>query len=227
MTDSEIQFERFCLNSGISFVRIPTSNTKSPDYTIKLGDFDAVVEVKEISSNPEEKRLLALPLELWGESECTYYGGPPGERVRKKISDSSRQLKALLQDLRPCLLVIANLTEYPEITDDYAIAAAMFGYEYALISPEAAPEGGAKILKRWHGHGRKTTIQHNRTLSAIGILSMSELCLRMYHNPYSATPIQTSALDLPAITHMRVQDDPEISFTKWTEESSNTQLRLP
>ncbi|MDR0532321.1 MAG: hypothetical protein LBH01_00025 [Verrucomicrobiales bacterium] len=220
MNASEIQFENLCKTSGITYQRIPEGERKSPDYFIKGWDFNALVEIKEICPNPEEKRLARLPLEEWGEKECTYYGGPPGDRIRNKINDAMKQFKAYQGNEFPYIIVIANLTIYPELTDQYAITSAMFGYEAILISSEVAPEGGAKILKRWHGHGKKTTTTHNRSLSAIGVLDMTQPLLHIFHNPYAVKPISNSTLNSLSFIHMRVCNDPSLSFAVWQEQKN-------
>lgn len=217
MTDSELRFEDFCNASSIQFDRIPTANHRTPDYLVRKEKFSAVVEVKEITPDEEEKRILQTPWELWGENECMYYGGAPGGRIRKKITNASKQLKGSPTEELPRIIVLANLTSYEEVCDSYAMAVAMFGFETVLISPQAAPEGGATILRKWHGHRRKLTRFHCRTISALASLQMppSPHLLQIYHNPFSLLPFAPNAFSSASIEHFTVEGDPEVVFTAW------------
>src|SRR4028119_1783347 len=93
MTASEALFEAYCTANAIIFSRVPTEDAPTPDYRISLSDHEVICEVKEVTRNPYEKRLLTLPGELWGEEESVYTGGAPGSRLRKKISDGVPQIK--------------------------------------------------------------------------------------------------------------------------------------
>ena len=218
MIRSETLFEEYCRGVDILAEKIPTRPTQTPDYILAFGQYRLLSEVKEIEQNSYEKALFALPFEQWGENECVYYGGAPGARLRKKIAAASRQLKAYDEQELPTLLVIWNsIRPYPDICDDSAISTAMFGIETALISSQAAPEGGATILKRWHGGDRQCTPRCNTSLSAVGILDTDKdlTNLRIYHNPFARVSLSPVQFSPPRCTHKQVASDPQKSFVAW------------
>lgn len=190
---------------------------KRPDYRVQMGSSEVVVEVKQIEPTPEERLLLASPPEEWN-AENVYHWGMPGERVRKKIAAAVPQLRTLSEGCLPTLLVLYDAVKFwPELLDEYAIKVAMYGIETILISPEAAPEGGASVLARWHGPRRRLTPEHNTTLSAVGILSHDEesVGLTVFHNFYAATPLPIVALAAAGIPQYRLDEAPTQGFPEW------------
>ncbi|HYC73145.1 MAG TPA: hypothetical protein VEB66_18180 [Opitutaceae bacterium] len=165
---------------------------------------------------PKNAGFSRCRFERWGERECTYWGGAPGERVRKKISDANRQLKNSGEGLNPTILLLANFTAYEEVCDHQAMSVAMFGDEYALISSEVAPEGGAKVLKRWHGGNKRMTRAHSRSISAVGCMDQRDgiVALRLYHNPFAQVPLDTSFGGRNVLNFV-AEADPERQFVRW------------
>ena len=47
-TESETNFEDFCRRNGFALLPVPVTTTKTPDYTLTVGEQLVVVEVKEI-----------------------------------------------------------------------------------------------------------------------------------------------------------------------------------
>ncbi len=222
MTESEHLFKEYCLQKNISYERIAEREEKSPDFWVDLGDNKIVVEVKQIDPNDEEREVLSIPPEeLSGEE--VYHWGMPGERIRKKITSGLPQLRTFAKCLHPTLLVIFNnirccgIEMWPELTDENAVKVAMYGIETALISPESAPEGGAKIIHRWHGHRRRLTAEHNTTLSGIAILEKHNdlISLRVYHNYYAANPLSVESLTLVGIPQFVLESEPIGCFPDW------------
>lgn len=219
MTRSENLFEDFCRLEGIACERIAEGQSKSPDYVVHLSSASVVVELKEIALNPEEANLLRVPLEEWDPS-WTYHWGVPGERIRNKITKSIPQLRALCQGSYPGLLLIYNSVSFwPELADGYAVKVAMYGIETAFISPEAAAEGGAQILARWHGQRKKLTCCQNTTLSAVGIMEDADgiTSINCYHNYFARNPIPPEALRFCGIRQFTLKESPEGCFPEWQE----------
>jgi hypothetical protein len=217
MTKSEELFERFCAERKLSFHKIPESKTKSPDYYLEVGGKMIVAEVKQIDANKEESRVLAMPAEDWGQGEI-YHWDIPGERIRNKITSAMPQFKNLSKGQYATLLVVYdNINVWPELIDEYAIRVALYGIETALISSEAAPEGGAKILARWYGMRKKATAHHNTTLSAIAVISEAESSglMNVYHNWYARIPLERELFLLSGVEQFEMEQMPENSFSNW------------
>ena len=217
MTESELLFERFCSDRGIPCSRVQEAETQRPDYRVHLTTVEVIVEVKQIDPTAEERRLLATPCDDWN-PENVYHWGIPGERVRKKISAAIPQLKALSTGSNPTLLVLYDAVKFwPELLDEHALKVAMYGIETALISSEAAPEGGAVVLARWHGQRQRLTPKHNTSLSAIAIMRDQEggVALSVYHNFYASNPLSTEALAAVGIPQYRMSGLPSESFPAW------------
>lgn len=221
MTESEEIFEHFCRERNLCFQRIPEGKTKSPDYYLQIGNVTTVVEIKQIDANTEERQILEKSPEEWSEYEI-YHWGIPGERIRNKITSATRQLKILSKGrYRTLLIVYDNIKMWPELVDEYSIRVAMYGVETALISSEAAPEGGAKILNRWYGMRKKTTAQHNTTLSAIAVMSEEEgnVSMSIYHNWYANIPLDMDLFTLQGVKQFEMEQCPDICFTGWKKAS--------
>lgn len=217
MTKSEQLFELFCAANEIHAERVLTGSRKTPDYILQLGTQTVVAEIKQFDAGPSEKVTLRKPLEEMDESDA-FYSGVPGDRVRAKIDSAMPQLKQLCGKDFPALLVLYdNVQLWPEICDAYAITVAMYGIETCLVSNEVAPEGGAKIINRWHGPARRTTSNDNRSLSAIALLSAHEGVVRMevFHNFFARNPIIPGILIGSNIYHHRLQKNPTQTFAEW------------
>lgn len=217
MTKSEEVFERFCTERKLSFHKIPECKTKSPDYYLKIGGEAIVVEIKQIDANKEERRILAKSAEEWSQNEI-YHWDIPGERIRNKITSAMPQFRVLSKGQYATLLIVYdNIKTWPELIDEYAVRVALYGIETVLISPEAAPEGGAKILGQWYGMRKKATSRHNTTLSAIAVMSEkdSSILMNIYHNWYARIPLQRELFLLSGVEQFEMGQRPENSFGNW------------
>lgn len=217
LTESEKLFERFCLQQDFSYSRINEGASKSPDYSLTICNQVIIVEIKQIDLNKEEKRVLAQPDEEWSDYDV-YHWGIPGERVRKKIKAALPQLKALSSGNLPTLLVLYdNVKFWPELLDEYAIRVAMHGIETAIVSPKVAPEGGAKVIKRWYGHRKQVSEIHCTSLSAIGVLEEkgTKITLDIYHNHYALVPLCKNSLNTSEITQFELENEPTVGFSEW------------
>ena len=58
MTESEQHFKKILANKGLICHKIPEAVFKTPDFIVEMADLRLLVEVKEISHNPEQKEIL-------------------------------------------------------------------------------------------------------------------------------------------------------------------------
>lgn len=215
MTRSEELFETFCKQNSLEYQRIETAQVRRPDYLLKLDYQELVVEVKQLDPNAQERRLLRNPNEEWDDG---LYHGIPGERIRSKIDSAIPQLKNLAGTSRPTMLLLYdNVKLWAGVLDSITMAVAMYGLETIMISSESAPEGGAKILARWHGASKRTTRCANTTLSAVGILDNTDanISIDVFHNFFARVPLQKTSLQSDYVRHYILEESPDDTFAKW------------
>jgi len=221
MTTSERWFEQFCAVRGVQCERVPEGTSKTPDYLLNIGGQVVVVEVKEITRNEEEQESDRLRAER-GYGEVT--GNTPGDRVRKKINDSSEQIKARTQGRYPSLLVLCDIAfgagQVARHVDPYNVRAGMYGLEQIHIAVPRDPAEGLQIGGTTFGPKRKMTDKHNTSISAIGVLwteSANEIRLTVYHNKFAAIPLDVRLLSSFGIPQFRLGDDTDIRVAGWVD----------
>ena len=205
---SELLFENYCTRAGIEWRRIAEEHGKTPDYELVVDDRTIIAEVKEITKNKEERESDRL---LKERGYGKVLGGKPGARVRKKIRDSSPQIKARTAGRHPGLLVLYDDGQIAGHLDRYHVMMAMYGLEVVSVAvpqdPSVSPyRTGAKF-----GPDKKMTADANTSISAIGALVVTApdriLELHVYHNPFAAVPIEPVLLAHRGILQCRI--DPE------------------
>ncbi|MGD0020907.1 MAG: hypothetical protein ABSC54_01250 [Smithellaceae bacterium] len=197
-TQSEKWFEDFCARSGIECERIEEKSNKTPDYELTIDEQKIIVEVKEITRNKEEQESDRL---LSKRGYGSVLSNTPGERVRKKISDSSAQIKARTQGINPSILVLCDLNyECGQITGHlhpYNIRVGMYGLEQVHFAVPRDHSISPYPTGMSYGPKRKMTKNHNTTISAIGVLStpsQDKVVLTVYHNKFAAVPLDPQFL---------------------------------
>jgi hypothetical protein len=100
-TLSEQRFEEYCEAKRIRIRPVAVGRTRAPDYDLFMPRRKVVVEVKEITPNPKEKLANAEAIQ----GVTVAQGFAPGDRLRKKITDASSQIKARTRGRYPGLLV--------------------------------------------------------------------------------------------------------------------------
>ncbi len=140
MTQSEQWFEEFCNSVGLKFERIEEGELKTPDYFLDVDNQKIIVEVKEFARNKEERESDRL-LEERGYGEAL--SNTPGDRVRKKISGASAQIKERTQGIYPSILVLCDIRHgCGQVTghvDPYNIRVGMYGLEQVHIAVPQDP----------------------------------------------------------------------------------------
>jgi hypothetical protein len=219
MTESERLFEHFCITHKLSFERVPETNLPSADYLLFFNNYKIVAEIKQLEPNKEEKEIIEKPAEEWDQYDV-YHWEIPGERIRKKIKSAMPQLQALSQGILPTVIILFdNIKVWPELIDEYAVRVAMYGIETAIISPEVAPEGGAKILQKWYGQRKQATSNQNTTLSAIAVMKETEngVMMRIYHNYYAKNLIEKKIFCFSGVEQFELGGAPSEGFPKWSK----------
>jgi hypothetical protein len=168
-TRSEKWFEDYCANSELAYKRISEGNSKTPDYELTIDGQRIIVEVKEILRNTEERESDRL---LSERGYGSVLSNTPGDRVRKKIRDSSAQIKARTKSMYPSILVLCDLKfGCGQITghlDPYNIRVAMYGLEQIYIAVPRDHSVSPYATGMSYGAKRRMTEDHNTSISAIG-----------------------------------------------------------
>ena len=201
---SELLFEDYCTRAGIHWTRIAEGQGKTPDYELVVDDRTIIAEVKEITQNREERESYRLQKER---GYGTVLGGKPGARVRKKIMDSSPQIKARTADRHPGRLVLYDNGQIAGHLDPYHIMTAMHGLEVVSVAVPQDPAIRPYPTGTRFGPHKKMTADANTSISAIGALVVTApdlvLGFHVYHNPFAAVPIEPAILARRGIPQFR------------------------
>jgi hypothetical protein len=108
-TESELQFEKYLVDSGIDYKPIIEGTSKRPDYRIFLGGSEIFFEVKEFNQ-PFDNQIKWID---------------PYSPIRSKIDDAHEQLHALKG--RMCGIVLANYHSPVVVLQPKIIMGAMLG----------------------------------------------------------------------------------------------------
>ena len=211
---SELLFEDYCTRAGIHWERIKESDSKTPDYELIVDDRTIVAEVKEITKNKAERESDRL---LRERGYGAVLGGKPGARVRKKIMDSSPQIKARTAGRHPGFLVLYHDGRIAGHLDQYHIMTAMYGLEEVHVSVPQDPSARPYVIGSRFGSNKKMTNDANTSISAIGALVVTApdrvIELHVYHNPFAAVPIEPVLLARRGIHQCRV----DLENRRWVE----------
>lgn len=198
-TPSEAMFQRFCQRHGIPCERVTPGAHPSPDFVIELVKVRIACEVKQIDPNDED---LAELEQLRSRGSVARY---VPNRMRGRLKQISRQLKASAQAGTPTLLVVYDNTPFKQYSDHTQVIEAMFGPETVTVSAPLHHRGQTVVSKPYFGGNRGLGPSHNTSISAIAILSdgpASEAqTLRLYYNPYAAVPLDPTFFDGLPVTH--------------------------
>lgn len=218
-TQSEAWSEQFCAGAGIACERIAEGDCRMPDYKLTIDGQCIVVEVKEITRNKEEResdRLLSG--RGYGEVLCN----TPGDRVRKKIADSSPQIKALANRRYPSMLVLCDIRrgcgQVSGHLDPYNVRVAMYGLEQMHITLPRDRSAGPHLSGMSYGPKRKMTPNASTSISAIGVLSTpgpSNIVLHVYHNKHARIPICPDLLAPYEIDQYALEDGTADKTARW------------
>ena len=211
---SEQLFEDYCTRAGIEWRRIAEEHGKTPDYELAVDGRTIIAEVKEITKNKEERESDRL---LKERGYGTVLGGEPGARVRKKIMDSSPQIKARTVGRHPGLLVLYDNGRIAGHLDPYHIMTAMHGLEVVNFAVPRDPSVRPYATGTRFGPNKKMTRDANTSISAIGALVVTApdriVELHVYHNPFAIAPIEPVLLARRGILQRRI----DLENRTWVE----------
>lgn len=192
LTESERAFESYCSKKHLEFFRVPTDERKSPDYLLKVGDLEIVIEVKQIEPNREEREALGK-LETEGFSASSTV---PGQRVRKKITDSAPQLKRHAEKGRQTILLLYSTDIFQSHIEPYHIRVGMYGFHTIYYAIPSDRSKRPKVIGESLGKGKKMTDSQNTSISALAIMLRTNygLDVTLYHNIHSRFPIEPSSV---------------------------------
>jgi len=228
-TLSEELFERYCDHKGIRWRRVSVGDDQTPDYDVFLPRRKVVVEVKEITPNPKERKAE----EELRQKGFSVGSTTPGDRVRKKISEASPQIRARTKRTFPGLLVLFQQGVIPHHIDPYQIRVAMYGFETIVV---AVPNDLSKrpyAVGAKFGPKRKMTDTHNTSISAIATLITRPggvLELAVYHNRHAAIPLNPKLFARYGVRQFRLTDAVPGEIPQWVEiaeKSALTPMRPP
>jgi hypothetical protein len=217
-TESETYFEAFCRRNGFKLLPVPVSSNKTPDYTLTVGSTLIVVEVKEVLPTPEELESERLAVERGYGSAIS---NTPGERVRKKITDSSPQIRARTRGQHPGMLVLWERGHCAgRQTEPYHIRVAMEGFEQIVLAvPPIASGQSPYSVGMKHGGSRKMTENANTSISAVALLCVpgpDKMLLQVFHNRHAAVPLDPSLLKSQEVQHFALRPNAQRT-TEWVE----------
>ncbi|MGA2261753.1 MAG: hypothetical protein ABSH28_09980, partial [Acidobacteriota bacterium] len=142
----------------------------------------------------------------------------PGERLRKKISDCSAQIKARAEGIHPSLLVVFDRGRVAGHIDPYNIRVAMYGLEQIYLAVPPIGAGSPYATGMGYGPKRKMTPEDNTSISAIGALFMTgpeETWLHVYHNRFARVPLAPALLGQYNIEQFELGEEENGATSKW------------
>ena len=161
--------------------------------------------MKEITRNREERESYRR-LEERGHGNVLHE--KPGARVRKKIMDSSPQIKAKTEGRHPGILVLCDNGQIAGHLSPYQIMAAMYGLVVVDVAVPRDTSISPYIAGTRFGPSRKMTNNANTSISAIGALVVTTpdliIELYVYHNSFAAAPINPVLLTCHGIVQYQI-----------------------
>ena len=215
-TISEELFERYCDHKYIRLRRVSEGDDQTPDHDIFLLRRKVVAEVKEITPNPEERKAE----EELRQKGFSVGSVTPGNRVRRKVSEASPQIRARTKRRFPGLLVLFQQGVIPHHIDPYQIRVAMYGFETIVL---AVPNDLSKrpyAVGAKFGPKRKMTETHDTSVSAIATLTTRPdgvLELAVYHNRHAAIPLNPKLFARYGVPQYRLTGAAAGEILQWVE----------
>jgi hypothetical protein len=199
-TLSEHMLEEWFDRHGIEWRRIRVARNpgnRRPDYALRAAGKRCIIEVKELTQNDEDKRLVENARS--GIVEARWVA--PGKRLRPAIRSGEGQLRKFSARGFPTIICVFDTTASFHDTD-FHVRAAMYGDETLRL---IIPEGSDTAHFVGSGPGRNAMLRRDErnTISAVALLrhpSGSDPVIDLYHNPFAAIPIDPT-LAAPFVRH--------------------------
>lgn len=216
-TQSEKLFEDFCKRKDIDCKPISVRSSRTPDYCISVNGTEIVVEVKEFSPNKEDEEMLRKAVQKKG----IVMGGPhrPGERVRRKIAKSAKQISNLSKGKYPGMLVLYSSIISINPLNEYEMKVAMFGLDSIVVSVPNSMNNMPEILGKKSGPKKKLTPNHNTSMSAIAVFTDSSGIpnLTVYHNHHAAIKIPPTVFKKVGCQQFMLSNNNKGEFPSWLQ----------
>jgi hypothetical protein len=213
MTESEMLFERFCRERGITFKRLEEAATRTPDYEMGLATLRAAVEVKQLEPNTQDRKLLS---ELRQTGAMSHWVNM--QRPRQAILDATRQLRAHGRGVMPSIALLFDMAGgLLGYLGAASIAQSLYGAR--LVHLADVPGRQLEVLGASFGGRRVATEKHNTSLSAVAVLRLFQndvLSLTMFHNRYAAIPLDPSELRARNVEHFAWTQDTAAVLPRWS-----------
>lgn len=192
-TKSEMLFELLCRNYGIVCTPIVCAGKKA-DYEIAVKGHRIITEIKQIDPTEADeatwnKGRLRVSAAAWGNSE---------HRIRLKIQEARKQLKARSNEILPTLLIVYDNGTFAG-TDVTDVKTAMFGDEKVVVSHLNYEVASVSPIHA--GGNRRFTPDSNTSISAIGLMYKEQPRLTIFHNHFATNPIDPEWLRFDGIRH--------------------------
>jgi hypothetical protein len=221
-TRSEELFERYCLHQGYGCQPIPTGAEKSSDYSVRCGDQELIVEVKELCPNDDDRRRAR---EL-REQRWTSSGDRPGRRAHELIKRAASQLGRYRDARLPCVaLLYDNIVVDGEragipnrFLEPAFIDFAMYGLQTVNIAINGE-SGSMSYVGDGRGGKRQTTPSERTYLSAVAVLyeeeNEAETFLVVYHNYFASVQLPRNAFSGRRDLHFVKPGNPDLTPQMW------------
>ena len=172
LTIGETLFEAFCNAHGITWDKIPTGETKTPDYLVTLNGQDVFFEIKQIDKD-EEFNIAKGSRTV-------------GDHVRQRIAKARKQVQVGKKLGVPSVLLIYNNLDPMQLfgTEQHDFLTAMYGELTVLLKD-------SRIIESFHGRNSLLRENHNTSFSAVGHLRRSTTVptIRLYENVFAKNPL--------------------------------------
>ena len=177
VTVAETLFEAFCDAHGITWEKVPTGKTRTPDYLIDWNGQAVCFELKQIDEDKE--------------FQMSQGSRTVGDHVRQKIADSRKQIQVgAKMGIPSVLLIYNNLDPFHMFgTEQHDFIAAMYG-EYTVVLKDS------RIVDSYQGRNSSLRENHNSSFSAVGHLQHSPAgtTVRLYENAFARNPLPAALL---------------------------------
>jgi hypothetical protein len=188
-TASEALIEAWFDRHQIDWRRIKVARTpgnRRPDYAIRISGQRCIVEVKEITPNDLDKRIIENARA--GRVEGMWMA--PGKRLRPAIRSSEGQLRKFSDRGFPTIICIIDTTASFHDAD-FHVRAAMYGDETLYF---VVPAGSDTAEFVGSGPGKNAMLRYDKrnTVSAVAVLKHpagSDPVIDLYYNPFASIPI--------------------------------------
>lgn len=177
-TKGDTLFEEFCKSNNIRCAKIPECEQHTPDYSVVLNGATVFVEVKQIDEDVDFTAASG--------SRTT------GAHVRAKINDARDQVKAVLNQRVPAILLIYNNLDPLQMfgTQPHDFIAAMYGERTAAFNRDNRTKGF------YHGRNQSFRKDKNTSFSAVGSIYQAKTgpTVLIYENIYAEHRLDFSSL---------------------------------